>query len=279
MKKTILLLSLSAYFAIGLSAITTQQDGCKKTSDDYYSDRERGWFYGESPCVLKDSNKSKNIQDASKKQYKIIPKVVDIPWEIIDQIDPEQIAEMERDSQKIALMYPTDHNVKQHRLLQKYVVKKSVSYAKTGDRLGRSDTELAAWRSEIPLTTFARTAKGKETYIRSNEVLKEYSAKAGLVVITQHGCGYCEKQMPILNLLKEETGFTYKEVDMSQAPSAVISLGVAKTPDIFLVLNKNGKAQWQRVASGLNTLGEIKQAILMGLYSLGELKDDTLIYR
>lgn len=278
MKKIVTLVSLSAFCAIGLSALMIQ-DGCRQTLDYYYGDRERGWFFGENPCVLKDSNKSKNIQDTSKKKYKIIPKVVDIPWEIIDQIDPEQIAEMERESQKIALMYPTDQNVKQHRLLQKYVVKKAVLYAKAGDRLGRADTELAAWRAEIPLTTFARTAKGKETYERSNQVLKEYSTKSGLVVITQQGCGYCEKQIPILNLLKEETGFTYKEVDMSQAPQAVMTLGVAKTPDIFLVLNKNGKAQWQRVASGLNTLGEIKQAILMGLYTLGELKDETLIYK
>lgn len=273
-----------ALFSLSAIILTTtlyaSRDGCRPSTDYYYGDRERGWFYGEAPCIKKDANESlKANSEAPKKQYKLIPKTVDIPWEIIDQIDPEQIAEMERDSQKIALMYPTDHNVKEHRLLQKYVVKKSVAYAKTGDRLGRSDTELAAWRSEIPNSSFKRDVGSRAAYKKSEKILKDYSSKAGLIVITQQGCAYCERQMPILEMLKDETGFTFKEVDMSQAPNAVMKLGVARTPDIFLVLNKNGKANWQRIASGLNSLSELKQGILMGLYTLGELKDDSLIYQ
>jgi conjugal transfer pilus assembly protein TraF len=255
-------------------------DGCRPTSDYYYGDRERGWFYSESPCVQVDQNatQSKSSAGVLKKKYKLIPKKVEIPWDIIDEIDPEEIAKMERDSQKIAIMYPTDHNVKEHRLLQRYVVKKSVAYAKSGDRLGRSDTELAAWRSEVPNSAFKRDVKSRELHKKSEDVLWDYSQKAGLVVITQPNCVYCEKQIPILNMLKQETGFTYKEVDMTQAPAIVTKLGVARTPDIFLVFNKNGKAKWQRVASGLNSLDEMKQAVLMGLYELGELKDDLLIY-
>lgn len=277
--KTITLLSLSAIVTSSLLAYSVK-DGCRPSSDNYYADRERGWFWSESPCVKQETNSSsQNNTGTPKKQYKLIPKVVQIPWEIIDQIDPEQIAEMERESQKIALMYPTDRNVKEHRLLQKYVVKKSVAYAKTGDRLGRSDTELATWRAEMPNAAFKRDVKTRESYKKSEDVLQSYAQKAGLVVITKQGCGYCERQIPILNMLKEETGFTYKEVDMSEAPTAVMNLGVATTPDIFLVLNQGGKARWQRVASGLNSLGEIKQAILVGLKTLGEINDDSLIYK
>jgi thiol-disulfide isomerase/thioredoxin len=260
----------------------TSTDGCRPTADNYYGDRERGWFYSESPCVPVDQNKtveSKSSEKPLKKQYKLVAKVVEIPWDLIDQIDPEEIAKMERDAQKVAMMYPTDHNVKQHRLLQKYVMNKAVEYSKFGDRLGRKDTDLARWKSGLPQTTYANTVKVQKAYKDAEEVLKAYSQKAGLIVITQQGCMYCEKQIPILNKLKRETGFTYKEVDMAQAPEIVTKLGIARTPDIFLVFNKNGKPLWQRVASGLNTLDEIEQAILMGLYELGELKDDSLIYK
>ncbi|TDA67320.1 hypothetical protein E0765_03610 [Sulfuricurvum sp. IAE1] len=280
MIRPIALFSLSAVLCSSLLAYGVK-DGCKPHSENFYGDSERGWFYSEAPCTKKDENTSvaKTPTTNTNKKYKLIPKVVEVPWDIIDQIDPEQIAEMERDAQKTALMYPTDHNVKQHRLLHKYVVKKSVAYAKAGDRLGRADTELAAWRSEIPLSAFARTASLKQAGDKNNETLRKYSSMAGIVVITQRGCGYCEKQIPILEMLREQTGFTYKEVDMAQAPTAVINLGVATTPDMFLVLNKNGVPRWHRVASGLNTLSEIKQAILIGLHSLGEIKDNTIIYK
>lgn len=280
MIRPIALFSLSAALCSSLLAYGVK-DGCKPHSENFYGDSERGWFYSEAPCTKKDDNTSapKVSTTNTNKKYRLIPKVVEVPWDIIDQIDPEQIAEMERDAQKTALMYPTDHNVKQHRLLHKYVVKKSVAYAKAGDRLGRADTELAAWRAEIPNSVYKRDIKTRENHSKGEDTLRKFSSRAGLVVITQKGCGYCEKQMPILNMLKEETGFSYKEVDMGQAPRAVMTLGVAKTPDIFLVLNKNGKANWQRVASGLNTYDEIKKAILIGLYSLGEIKDESLIYQ
>lgn len=258
-------------------------DGCRSVKDYYYGERERGWFWNEAPCTPrpKDENKTaskKNESDDKYSKYKLIPKKVDIPWEIIDQIDPEQIAEMERTAQKTALMYPTDHNVKEHRMLQRFAVKKSIAYAKAGDQLGRADRDLAEWRSDVPTSSIARTVSAQKKYSDMGEILRNYSEKAGLVVVTQQGCGYCEKQIPILDTLKMETGFTYKNVDISQIPVAAQRLGVANTPDIFLVLNKGGKAEWRRVASGLNTLSELKQSIVLGLYGLGELKSESAAY-
>lgn len=273
-------LSLSAIILSSSLLAYTSDDGCRPTADNYYNDSQRGWFFNEPTCVKKDKNVTKQMVESSeKKKYKLIPKVVEIPWDIIDQIDPEQIAQMERDAQKTALMYPTNNNVKQHRLLQEYVVKKSVAYAEAGDMLGRSDTDLAKWRSEKPTSAFKKDVTTRDNHEKGNEILHEYSQKAGLVVITQPGCPYCKRQIPILNNLKDETDFSYKEVDMSRAPAIVQKLGVARTPDIFLVMNVNGQAKWQRVASGLNTLDELRQAILMGLYQMGEIKDENLVYQ
>lgn len=256
-----------------LTASSLLAGECKPVPSDYYADRERGWFWREH-CEKKDDNATKKEE-----KYKTIPKVVEIPWDIIDQIDPEQIAQLERDAQKIAIMYPTDHNVREHRLLQKWIMEKALAYTKTTDKLGRTDTDLAKWRSEVPISVFARSAKGRALHDEAGETIKRYADRAGLVVITQQGCVYCEKQIPILDMLREETGMSYRIVDMAQAPVAVAKLGVATTPDIFLVLNKNGETKWQRVASGLNTFGELEKAILFGLYALGELKDDSLVYQ
>lgn len=255
-------------------------DGCRPQKENYYSDRERGWFWSEADCVKKDENVTKKAQiDPQKSKWKIIPKKVDIPWAIINQIDPDQIAQLERDAQKISVMYPTDFNIKEHRMLQKWIVDKSVSYTKTGDRINRTDTDLARWGAEVPVSTFARSTNKRQQIKDTDSIIASYANRAGLVVVTQQGCQYCQAQMPILQLLKDQTGMTFKEVDMNRLPAIVSKLGVAQTPDIFLVLNKNGKAQWQRIGSGLNTLVELKEGIAFGLYTLGEIKDERLVYQ
>lgn len=266
-------------FLLTANAIASN-DGCRPQKDNYYSDRERGWFWSESDCVKKDENITKRVQvEPQKSKWKIIPKKVDIPWAIINQIDPDQIAQLERDAQKISVMYPTDYNIKEHRMLQKWIVDKSVSYTKTGDRINRTDTELARWGAEVPVSSFARSTNKRQQIKDTDSVIASYANRAGLVVVTQQGCQYCQAQMPILQLLKDQTGMTYKEVDMNHLPNIVTKLGVAQTPDIFLVLNKNGKAQWQRIGSGLNTLVELKEGITFGLYTLGEIKDERLVYQ
>lgn len=265
-----LLLSITSLFA-------AENKGCKAQSANYYVERERGWFWNEPECVPENNSTKKSDQKKSK--YKLIPKKVEVPWQIIDQIDPDQIAELERESQKIAIQYPTDANVKEHRLLQKWIVTKAMSYTKTTDRLNRTDTELAAWGAKNTTSSFAIGSEKRKKIVDRDDVIKSYANKAGLVVIVKHGCGFCTAQKPILDMLKEETGMTYKEVDINETPAIVDKLGVATTPDIFLVLNKNGKPQWQRVASGLNTIIELKEAVVFGLNVMGELKDDSLVYQ
>lgn len=269
--------------SVAISVITSSLSAysselkCRPAQDNYYADGQRGWFYAEPTC--KENNETKQTAQNTKKKYKLLPKKVDIPWDIIDQIDPSEIAKIEEESRKISLMYPTDYNVKQSRLLQQYAMKKSVNYAQAGDLLGRKDTDLARWRAEQPMTAFKKNVELVDKYNKAEEILKSFSDKAGLVVVTKEGCPYCRAQMPILAMLKQETGFTYKEVDAMEAPLMIKNLEVATTPDIFLVVNDGGEAKWQRVATGLNTLPELKQAIVAGLYGLGEIKDSSLIYQ
>jgi len=275
------LLSLMLYgiFSINLLA----SNGCLASKDNFFDDRERGWFWSEKDCeVKKENNTTVQLSQETpppRSKYKLVPKVVDIPWDIIDQIDPSVIGEIERDAQKTAMMYPTDYNVKQHRLLQRYAMKKAFNYTMAADMLGKKDTDLSQWRSEVPTSAFARNATAQIASKKTNEIFKQYASLAGIVVITQKGCEYCEKQMPILEMFSKQTGFKYKEVDMHQMPTAVSRLGVAKTPDMFLVLNRNGKAEWQRIGSGLNTLPEVQEGVLSALYGFGVLKDRSLIYQ
>jgi thiol-disulfide isomerase/thioredoxin len=275
MHRHVISLSVAASIVASSLFAYSQEKQCRPASDNYYADGQRGWFWAEPTC--NENNKTKQAQNT--KKYKLLPKKVDIPWDIIDQIDPSEIAKIEEESRKISLMYPTDYNIKQERLLQQYAMKKSVNYAQAGDLLGRKDTDLARWRAEQPMTAFKKNVGLRDRYNKAEEILKSFSDKAGLVVVTKEGCPYCRAQMPILAMLKQETGFTYKEVDVMEAPLLIKNLEVATTPDIFLVVNDGGEAKWQRVATGLNTLDEIKQAVVAGLYGLGEIKDSSLIYQ
>jgi len=137
----------------------------------------------------------------------------------------------------------------------------------------RTDTELARYASEVPTSAVRRTEYFIYKNQYRNQVLKQFKDRIGLVVVVKRGCPYCEKQKIILKWLKEDTGIEYTLVDINNVPNMVRKFGIARVPDIFLVVKgDDGKPLWIRIATGLHSKGELKDMILFGLYNLGLIK-------
>jgi len=260
-----LLLLLSA------AVVAEVREVCPKLKP-FYSDAGRGWYWGEECVTVEDSNETNATAPPQSRRYRHIPKRVSIPWREIDRIDPRDIAKIEEEARSIAIAYPTDENVAEWKRLTKYIYEKAFRFTTAQSAVTRTDTELARWASEVPVTEYAISAYRSSASRKKKELIERYRERAGLVVIVQKGCDYCVRQMPILEMFREETGMHYKIVDMHALPTAVAKLGVSRTPDIFLVLKKDGRAMWQRIASGLNTKKELEDAVVFGLYALREIK-------
>lgn len=256
------------------------QGECKQPKQ-FWQDRERGWFYKDYCEPVQDANTTKPANQSKSEPTKLkhLSKQVSIPWNKLDDMHPDDLKALNDEATNIAFMYPTKENLKSFRMYQKWYTDKADRFAKLAGYERRSDPELASWAAEVPTSGIARGVEISEGLREKAQIINSFANVAGIVVVTQQGCGYCERQMPLLEKLKQETGMSYKEVDKDNRPMVAAKLGVATTPDIFLVVTRNGQPKWQRIGSGLLTFNELKQAVLFGLYALGELKDDKSLYR
>jgi conjugal transfer pilus assembly protein TraF len=252
-----------------------------KQNKDFWQDRERGWFYKDFCEPIKDENTTQKAEQSKAEPPKLkpLPKHVSIPWTKINDMHPDDLKALNDDATNIAFMYPTKENLKSFRMFQKWYTDKAEQFARLSGYERRSDPELASWAAEVPTSGVARGVEISEGIKEKIQIISSFSNVAGIVVVTQRGCGFCERQMPLLEKLKKETGMSYKELDKDNRPLVAAKLGVATTPDIFLVVTRNNQPKWQRIGSGLLTLNELKQAVLFGLYALGELKNDQSLYR
>lgn len=239
---------------------------CKPTKN-FFEDRERGWFWKEV-CT-------QEVKKKEKKEKKL-PKKVIIPWSKLNDMSPDEIKKLVKEAESIAIMHPTYENVREYKRLLLWIANKAREYAKVDYLVSMTDPEIASWLAERPYTPYARRAYFKAKEKKVDEILRKYKDKAGLVIFKKEGCPYCERQKFVIKLFKQKYHWEVKWVDVYEAPNAVEKLQVNSVPDIFLVLNKNGKPVWQRIATGLQTLDKLKKQIVWGLYVLGEVKDEEL---
>ena len=263
-------------FFLTFYVVAFAEEKCKPVKQ-FYSDHERGWFYKE---VCKEGNEKKENAKKEKTKYKLLEEtVVKIPWNIIDKLDPDEIQKLEKKAKKIAVMYPTDHNIKEYQKLIIWIEKKGFKYTENWMRVVRTDTELAREAASVPVSSAARQDYFLSKTKYKKQILDQFKNKAGLVVVVKQGCPYCVKQKQILQLFKLETGWEYKLVDINNVPNMVKKFGIARVPDIFLVAKgDDGNPLWIRIGTGLHTKEELKNLILFGLYNLGLIKPDNKDY-
>lgn len=194
-------------------------------------------------------------------------------------MDPDEIDKLYIKARKIAVMYPTQHNIKQYQKLVIWIMRKGFAFTENWMRAVRTDTELARYASEVPTSTVERGTYFLQKVSYRDQVLQQFKDRAGLVIVVKKGCPYCERQKIILRWFKNETGWEYKLVDITRVPNMVRKFGIARVPDIFLVVKgNNGQPLWIRVGTGLHTKDELKDIILFGLYNLGLIKPEDKSY-
>lgn len=259
---------------------------------DFFSSEKRGWFYGEVPSkeeeVIKEEKPKPNIELPKKeetdtiaykdKEYKKIPKVVDIPFHILDELDPKEIEEMEILNRKIATMYPTPENLTEYKKLQYFIVNKAKGFGSVQSNVMRTNPELANWVASIPKNNLQIKTNAKAKENKQKKVLQSFKDDVIILVAVAPDCPFCIKQKPLLDMFTHRYGVEYQEVDITKNAGFAQKYGVERTPTAFLLYkNKQNKAEITRISTGLQPLNDIVKSVMIGLYTFELIKDKDLL--
>jgi conjugal transfer pilus assembly protein TraF len=286
MKKILITINLIIFFIlINIFIFNIAYADLCKAPEKFFYDNQRGWFYGEycSPkkdniikkekkevkeilnkIVKEEDNKSNELKDNNLKF--LIEKEVKIPWDIIDNLDPDSISYLETKSRKIAISNPSYDNVKEYMKLQKYINDKSLKYMETFQLVSQTDPTIANWSGSIESTKFARDVKFNNLRKDKESLLKAFNNKAGLVIFYKDGCPYCEEEKRILNMFNQDYGMEYELVNIYEHSDLVDKFQVGAVPDIFIVFRDSNDAPiWRRIGVGLHAESELADIVYQAI--------------
>lgn len=271
--KFILILLFSLF--ISLDAYSNVRENCVEPDKGFRNNAPgRGWFWGEKVCEpVKDNETDISTIENNEQQdkWKILPKSADIPWAILDTLDPDEIAnKIEPEAKKVAVMYPTEENIMAYRKLSRWIMLKAKSYTMKDTQVRTENPSIAPEMVTANTSEFRRRLNFTENEKRRIGYLNEYKERARLVVYTRIGCSYCTAQKPILESFIQKHGWQIMERSVEENLDEQIKFNIEYTPDIFLLLNTPQGIKYQRIATGLTTLQDLEKQVVLGLEYLGE---------
>ena len=257
---------------------------CYENDKAFFDDSQRGWFWGES-CKknIEKDNENKTVEELHtpiEAKYKISPKEVNIPWEIIDSLTRESVKQIEKETRDIAVTYPTYTNVLEHKKLQKYISDQAKEFMNQTINVTKQDFDMAQWVASHPVrsTTAINTEKEINTHKRI-EIFQKYKNNMFVMAVTAKNCSFCEKQEPILKMLEEQYGVQYDTYDTDKFKDFAYAMKVERTPDMFLLFREyenDPKPKIVRIATGFHGLLDLVEAVVYGLKTIGKIKNEEV---
>ena len=261
-----ILLSLSqGAFAQGVPTQDTLDaqsgQGANATDGDnrYFGDQERGWFWYQDPPPEQDEEKPKEpLRQAPSTK----------PAE-----DPQEMLKLYQkhldDAKALAVMRPTDENVRRYIEVQKEVYDRSALFADTWRRVVWTNPALD-YSLEHPTNNPGNALDQQQTRLAQANAVAALADTDGLFFFFSSDCGHCHTQAPILEQFSRHYGIKIMAVSLDggvlpEFPNAVpdnglaARLGVAVTPALFMANPRNQEIT--PVGYGVMTEAELVQRI------------------
>jgi len=201
------------------------------------------------------------------------PKVDDTPKSIKAMTKMEELQKELARLKDLAIMQPTQANVRNYLEAQTYVMDKSSVFADTARRVVWA-TPSVDYNNRSPTATFAQLNKKDMRREAQEQTLAELSRDYGLMFFFRSDCPYCHQQAPVLRLLERNYGLPVMGVSMDggtlpQFPDARRDNGISMTvsngqgiqmvPALFLVHRETRQAV--PIGSGALAIDEIVERI------------------
>ncbi|MBN8762162.1 MULTISPECIES: conjugal transfer protein TraF [unclassified Thiobacillus] len=200
-------------------------------------------------------------------------KATDKPKPIKDMKTMEELQKELARLKDLAIMHPTQANVRSYLEAQTYVMDKSSLFADVARRVVWA-TPSVDYNSRSPTATFAQLSKKDMRSAAQAQTLAELSRDFGLMFFFRSDCPYCHQQAPVLRLLEQQYGMPVMGVSMDggglpQFPDArrdngismIVSggQGIQTVPALFLVHRETRQAV--PIGTGALAIDEIVERI------------------
>jgi conjugal transfer pilus assembly protein TraF len=156
------------------------------------------------------------------------------------------------DLKRIAVVNPSDANMRAYMGYQRFVMDKSAFFADSWQRLVWKTPELDYSLSGRPTNSFAIDAFDTRVRDKQRSAIQALARTHGLFFIFRSDCPYCHKFAPVLKRFEQKYGLTVFPVSLDggslpEYPSAMTDNGIAAklevsvVPAVFLAVPGSGE--------------------------------------
>lgn len=217
----------------------------------YYQYKQDGWFwYKDPPPVVKPTEKQKPIVEQAKpveqaKEDNRRPELIEF----------EAMQKEVEDTRKIAIMHPTEENVKKFMRMHKLVSDKATDFTKTWQLAQWTDPTLTYGPDQArPINIAAMNVYDQELKMKRRAHIAKLSQTHGLFFFFRGDCNYCHALAPQLKAFSRDSGLTIFPVSLdgeglaeypNPAPDngAAERMGITTVPALVLAVPSTGEKQ------------------------------------
>ncbi|MCK9473366.1 conjugal transfer protein TraF [Sulfurimonas sp.] len=228
---------------------------------NFYKNELEGWFaYKDVNLTTIDDNSTKNFPREKKNK-----KAVEIPKNLND-LSAKEFEALITEAKEISTMHPTKSNVKKFIMLQNFVQEKADALTKVWGEVMLENPELDI-SVNIAKTSFAKNAFSQADKAEREKLFKNFSKYMILVMFyDSEKKEVSTKQDSVMNFISynypkikqlkidihnERGNDIFKNLKISQE----------RLPDIWLMIDANGRQIWKRAAIGLSTQDKIMNKV------------------
>lgn len=226
---------------------------------DYYSDSQKGWWWGDRTVEAPAEEKVEPIAPPNQpKKPSLPPPLKEHDYETIWNMHPDDFYEMQEAYKKKAVQNPSEDNVKDYYEMQEIARKKSLAFTNTSQYVWQKYPELSVAK-DAPTNTPGNLSKINSSNNERLQTLKDNRDEYALVYFWQPNCPYCDDQKNILKWFQGRTDWTVKPVNIRENPALAAKIGVVTTPTLILI--KRGQTDHFPVGAGVISADEVEDKV------------------
>lgn len=266
-KKLLITLLLLLSVFITLPAFGKQKNDCR-INDNYYKDKERGWYFFEH-CEPKkpEPPKKETKKDTTKKEKIVIDwkKIGDASY--LDTLTAKEFKELMDMVREETVYKPTHDKMLTYIKMQDYMREKAVNFAYIWRDVLLENPSLD-YSVKFPTSNYGAHAYTRIDMQRQAKTMKEIKETTGLFFFVSSGCPYCHEQAKLIKLLEQTYDIAVRTISQDRCDANFSScveepmmfevFQVKTTPTLFAVFrDQHNKPKFQPIASGIVTVDEM----------------------
>lgn len=242
-------LLLAAAVVLGASVAHAQRDApaaTVRTSAKAETTEKRGYWFYEKPKPAEKEIKAEEVKPLPPPPQEA---------ELL-KMHPTQVEKLISEYRQYALYTMQPEQVQWYFQLQDFARRRSRAFMNVTELVMLKNPGLnmnAAYPTNVPGTN-ARVAQREATV---QQRLARERGKAGIVMLTSRGCGFCEAQRGTLKLFQQKHGWTVREFDTADRPDLVARFGTGDTPTTFVVFAETG--DFMPIAVGVESVPRLEE--------------------